>query len=67
MWLLAFGDDKTSYCSLQLLGLLQGSQGRGWSGSTALLKGNGKLPCNSARDATTEMSHRNSVAAAKVL
>jgi len=46
---------------------LLGSWGAGWSGSTALLEGNGKLPCNSAKYATTEISHRNSVAAAKVL
>lgn len=56
---------------LWFLGLLQaklsGSWGAGWSGSMAFLEGNGKSPCNSATGATTEISHRNSVAAAKVL
>lgn len=36
-------------------------------GSTALLEGNRKLLCSSAADGTTEISHKNSVAASKVL
>lgn len=36
-------------------------------GSTALLEGNGRLLCSLAADGTTEIPHKNAVAASKVL